>query len=563
MEDLHKADPAMDRAEGGDDCGDQVAESRTQEKKIDVPVDLNGNDSGALREMLTIAIPSVATMTSYTIMGFVDKFMVKDIGEDPIYIPAQSNGSMVIWMLMAYILGMNGVINSFVSQNLGAEKPERGAAYVWNGLWLGLIYYVVMMLPLYWVLPDLFAHPMLFGFNPELAALSAEYGRVMLVGGIFVISARSLHHYFYGMHRPNVVLISAVVGNLTNVVLNLLFIFGEQGMPVPESWLGQFIIGPVSEPIAWLAGVLGISAMGLKGAAIATVIGGAAEFLIPFALFMSPRYARLFGTRRAWKMSIECIKGLFRIGLSQGLMFANEMICWTILLVKLVPMGGEAVGDDPVLHGMVGWIALQYMHLSFMPAVGISIATQAMVGKAMGGKRPDIAMARTMLALKITLGYMGLCALCFVIFREQLISVFINEGTSQAEKTRLIEIGVAIMIAAAVFQIFDAVAITLTGALRGAGDTVWPGVVTIILSWVCIPGVGLVLIYTMPQLGSVGPWIGASLYIIALGIALGWRFKGGKWKTMSLVDGADQGVHSVDLDPFDDVMPDPTLGAGV
>jgi len=189
-----------------------------------------------------------------------------------------------------------------------------------------------------------------------------------------------------------------------------------------------------------------------------------------------------------------------------------------------------------------------------------------MVGKAMGMKRPDIAVARTMLAMKITVGYMGLCALCFVLFREQLIAIFINEGTPAAERARLIEIGVVIMIAAAVFQIFDAVAITLTGALRGAGDTVWPGVATIILSWVCIPGIGYVLIVTMPQLGSIGPWIGASLYIIGLGISLGLRFKGGAWKTMSLIDGdsADgtyvSASESVDLDPFDDVMPDPTIG---
>lgn len=371
-----------------------------------------------------------------------------------------------------------------------------------------------------------------------------------------MISARSMHHYFYGLHRANVVLVSAVVGNLTNVFVNLLLIFGEGGMPVPSGWLGELVIGPISEPIAVLSGVLGIEAMGITGAAIGTVAGSAMEFIIPFLLFVSPKYARLFGTRQAWKASARCIKDLFRVGTWPGFMFVNEMVCWTILLVWLVPRGGAAVGDDPVLHNTVGWIALQYMHLSFMPAVGISIATQAMVGKAMGRGRPDIGLSRTMLALKISLGYMGLCALCFVVFREPLIAVFINEGTSVAERDRLIEIGMKIMIAAAVFQVFDAVAITLTGALRGAGDTVWPGVATIILSWVCIPGIGWLLIVVMPGLGSIGPWIGASLYIIGLGIALGFRFWGGKWKTMTLVD------SGVDLDPFDDVLPDPTLTGG-
>ncbi len=556
MQETHKT-PEGDRSDDAVARGDQVAKAppRQQEK---VDGDLIGKDIGGLKEMLTIAIPSVATMTSYTIMSFVDKFMVKDIGEEPVYIAAQSNGSMFVWMFMAYALGMNGVINSFVSQHLGAKKAERGAAYAWNGLWIGIAYFVLLMVPMYWVIPGLFSMEGMFGKDAQLASLSTDYAQIVLLGGIFVISARSLHHYFYGMHRANVVLVSAVVGNLTNVFVNLLLIFGEAGMPVPDSWLGAYVIGPISEPIAWLAGELGIEAMGIKGAAIGTVAGSAMEFVVPFVLFVSPRYARLLGTRKAWKVSVKCIKDLFKVGAAPGLMFLNEMVCWTILLVWLIPRGGEATGDDPVLHNTVGWIALQYMHLSFMPAVGISIATQAMVGKAMGRCRADIAVARTMLALKITVGYMGLCALGFVLFREELVNFLINEGTPADEKAKLIEIGVMVMIAAAVFQLFDAVAITMAGALRGAGDTVWPGVVTIVLSWVCIPGVGLLLIYTMPELGSLGPWIGASLYIIGLGIALGLRFKGGKWKSMSLVDSGG----SVDLDPFDDVMPDPTMGGG-
>ncbi len=522
------------------------------------PDQISLSSDGAIKEMLTIAIPSVATMTSYTIMAFVDKLMVKDIGEDPVYIAAQSNGSMLVWMSMAYVLGMNGVINSFVSQNLGANKPERGAAYAWNGLWIGLIFYVTMMLPLLLVIPGMYAK--IHAGDDQLISLETQYALVMMAGGVFVIGARSIHHYFYGMHRPNVVLISAIAGNMTNVVLNMVFIFGESGMPIGDSWFGGVVVAPVSEAMSSIAGMFGISAMGIKGAAIATVIGGAVEFVIPFVLFVSPKYARLFGTRKAWKMSVVCIKDMFKVGFAPGMMFINEMLCWTILMMWLVPLGGKAIGDDPVLHNTVGWIALQYMHLSFMPAVGISIATQAMVGKAMGMGRTDIAVARTMLALKVTMLYMGLCALVFVVFRSQLIGVFINADTDPAEKARLIEIGAIIMIAAAVFQIFDAVAITTSAALRGAGDTVWPGVVTIVLSWVCIPGLGLLLIEFAPQLGSIGPWIGASLYIIGLGIALSYRFYQGKWKSMTLVRPAGGQRESIDLDPMDEVMPDPTVG---
>lgn len=507
-----------------------------------------------LAEMLRIAIPSVATMASYTVMQFVDKLMVSRIGPEPVYVSAQSNGGILAWTLIAFVLGMTGVVNSFVSQNLGAGKPERGAAYAWNGLWVSLSYYLVIIIPAIFIVPRYFAS---IHDDPTLVKLESEYAVIVLAGILGTMCSRTLHHYFYGLHRPWVVLISALAANLVNVVLNVLLIFGDEGLRVEAGWLGDAVINPVTGVIAELAGVLGIAALGLKGAAYGTIIGGFVEFLIPLGLFVSPRYARLFGTLRAWKLSAECLRGLWKVGLAPGLMFVNEIVCWSMLMIWLVPKGGEAIGDDPVLHNTTGWIALQYMHLSFMPAVGLSIAAQAMVGRCMGMKRPDLASDRAVLALKITLAYMGLCALVFVVFREQLIAVFIDDATPPEQRAKLIAIGSQVMIAAAVFQLFDALAITTSAALRGAGDTLWPGVATIVLSWTCIVGVGLALIYLAPGLGSLGPWIGASLFIILLGIVLGVRFARGKWKTLSLVD-EDQ---PPDLDPMDDLMPDPTVGA--
>jgi len=480
-----------------------------------------------LRDMLTIALPSVATMGSHTVMQFIDKLMVSRIGPDPVYVAAQSNGGMTAWMAISFLLGMTGVINSFVSQNLGAGRPERGAAYAWNGLWICVPYYLMVVVPLIFIVPRVYGH--VHGDDPVLAELESGYARIMLLGALAMIWTRTIHHYFYGMHRPWVVLISAVVGNTANIVANYALIFGKLGAPE----------------------------LGLIGAAVGTVIGSLIEFAIPMALFLSPKYARLFGTRRTWRLSKACLAGIWRVGVAPGLMFLNEMACWYALMIWLVYRAGEAAGDDPVMHTSMGWIALQYMHLSFMPAVGLSIAAQAMVGKAMGMKRPDIATKRTALALKITMGYMGLCALAFVLFPRELVSVFIDDSTPPEERAKLIEIGSKIMIAAAVFQVFDALAITTVGALRGAGDTVWPGVATIVLSWVCIVGVGRGMIEVAPGLGSLGPWIGAALFIVLLGIALGARFLGGKWKTMSLVD---EGAGP-DLDPFDDVVPDPTMTA--
>ena len=97
--------------------------------------------------------------------------------------------------------------------------------------------------------------------------------------------------------------------------------------------------------------------------------------------------------------------------------------------------------------------------------------------------------------------------------------------------------------AAAAFQTFDAIAMTLGGALRGAGDTVWLGIVTIGLSWSIIVGGGFALVHFAPQLQSVGPWIAAAVYIFALSMATLMRYLGGKWKLIKLVDPAAVPAH--------------------
>jgi MATE family multidrug resistance protein len=250
-------------------------------------------------------------------------------------------------------------------------------------------------------------------------------------------------------------------------------------------------------------------------------------------------------------------------------MFVNEMVCWAFLMAYLLPAGGAAKAallplPEPELTNAMetakttantaGWIALRYMHLSFMPAVGISIAVTAQVGKCMGMGRPDLAERRAWMGMGLAMAYMGACALVFVLFRDRLVAVFIPDDLPRERAEALLAVASSVMIAAAVFQVFDAIAITVSGALRGAGDTVWPGVVTVVTSWTCIVVIGLARLKWAPQLGSIGPWIGASAYIILLGITFLWRFLRGKWKS---IDVLGRSAGSRERDDFD-AFPAPT-----
>ena len=125
------------------------------------------------------------------------------------------------------------------------------------------------------------------------------------------------------------------------------------------------------------------------------------------------------------------------------------------------------------------------------------------------------------------------------LLREELVRLFAISTSSDPQTVgRIVDVGAQLMICAAVFQVFDAVGIIYTGALRGAGDTVWPGLVTMVLAWSCIVGLGWWLAVERPQWGAVGPWIGASAYIGAVGVALAWRFERGGWRSIRLLERA-------------------------
>ena len=96
-------------------------------------------------------------MLSYTLMQFVDKLMVSRIGPEPVYVGAQGNGGFLSWVPISIAMGTLTIINTFVSQHLGAKSPEKGPAYCWAGCWLSVAYWLVVLIPFGLVLPTVFA----------------------------------------------------------------------------------------------------------------------------------------------------------------------------------------------------------------------------------------------------------------------------------------------------------------------------------------------------------------------------------------------------------------------
>lgn len=521
-------EPPASVAPGGDMAEAEVsADAQAAGAAVEAPA-LAAIEDRPLREMTRIALPVVVAMTSYTLMQMVDKLMVSRIGPDPIYVGAQGNGGLASFVPISIVMGCLTVINTYVSQNLGNKTPERAPAYAWAGVWLGVCAWV-LLIPYAFFMPRMFE---MMGHDAVRVGMEAGHGQILVLGAIFTISARSFSQFFYGMHRPWVVLASEVSANITNFVVNSVVIYGATA---PER-MGSGVVDGWFAMTSSLAGWLGIPRLGVPGAAIGTVLGTVVELAIPMSVFLSSKYNLLYGTRRSWRPSVRHIKDIFRIGWPGGLMFGNEMVCWAFFMVYLVGKFGE-------FHSNAGWIAHQWMSLSFMPAVGISVAITAVVGKCIGAGRHDLAARRAWLGLSVAAGYMGTMGLLFVLLRHEMVGLFISAQTPPADREAILAIGTRFMIACATFQLFDGIAMSMSGALRGAGDTVWVGICTVVLAWGMIVGGGLFMVTVFPELGSLGPWISSSAYIVLLSVIALGRFLTGKWKEIKLIDHAAGGGH--------------------
>ncbi|MFA6134246.1 MAG: MATE family efflux transporter [Phycisphaerae bacterium] len=454
-----------------------------------------------LGEVLKLSWPASLTMLNTTLLRFVDGIMVSRVG--PAAFGAQFIGGMFAFIPESFAMGALTVVNTYVSQNYGAGRLKQTGMYAWAGMATAAAF-CCLALPLIFLADRIFA---LFGHAPDVTALETMYFQYMLASIVVTLPRAVLEQFFFGTHRPRVVLFGSVVANVLNVALNYILIFGKLGLP----------------------------AMGLKGSAIGSLISWVVQFLILLAIFLSAGTRKTYYTHLWRAVRLRHCTELLKVGWPAGVQLCNDIASWSLFSAALV-------GKFGTVHLAATTVAMRYMGLSFMPAIGIGIAATVLVGKCIGEGRKDLARRRTHAALLAGMVYMGLCGLAFYFFRRPMVEFFVSvapSGELGPEQARvmadeIVRIGGQIMICAAIFQLFDAIGIVYIGALRGTGDTLWPMILTVALSWGMVVGGGALVVHTLPQLASLGPWIPASLYVVALGAVVGWRFETGRWEKIDL-----------------------------
>ncbi|NQV31213.1 MAG: MATE family efflux transporter [Phycisphaeraceae bacterium] len=444
-------------------------------------------DETSFRFMLKIGGPMVVATISYTLMQFVDRLMVAHYSQEAL--AAVLPASIISFVPSSFLLGVMTTVNTFVSQSFGRRAYRDCAHYAWQSLYLGMVYSCITFAILWPLAGRLFV---LMDQPAEIVPLEVTYLRIMLIGQFVVVSIWSTNQFFMGIHQAKITMITALVSQCVNVLANYVLIFGKWGFPE----------------------------MGIAGAAWGTVIGAVVNAMTRVVWFLSPSIHKTFHSRTSFRFDVPKILDLVKIGAPAGFaLMVNTAFIGAILFSLIGRFGTAAQAATSAVYSC--------MTLSFMPVVGIGIALTATVGKSIGRNRKDIATKQTSLCLRLSMGYMGLVGLVFFLFRHAIISVW---GLTPEAAI----LGAKIMICAAIFQVFDAAVITYNGALRGAGDTLWLGLVTTVGAFLVLGCGGWLIVVLMPQWNAIGPWVAYTLHVILVGVTNRWRFKSNHWHDIDL-----------------------------
>lgn len=443
-----------------------------------------------LREVTRMAWPIMLGNLSFVLMDFVDKYIVSTLDRglsEPIHLAAIGSAGLWAYVLGIFFVGVAGCVSTFVSQSQGRGELENCARYAWQGIYISLLTGVAVLafLPL--------ARPFFerMGHGPDVTELELTYFRIRILGFVLVASEVALASFFQAIGRPKLPMTSTIAANLVNIVFSYGLVLGELGLPK----------------------------MGIAGAAVSTLIALTFQTALLMSFFLSAKVNSQYGSRHGWRFQAGKAGELFRIGWPAGLSSFMDVAAWGIFTSFIV--GGFGAVQLAAHTG-----AINFMHLCFLPAMGLGMATTPIVGQWLGRGSYETARARALTAVKIGIVIMTSIGIVLAVFGRQLMGLFSTDP-------EVIELGRYLLILAAIFAGFDAISIVFMGALRGAGDTRWVMVALMIGAWVINLPLALFFAHVLKQ-GALGAWYGATIYVIVLSGAFAWRFFHGEWRHINI-----------------------------
>jgi MATE family multidrug resistance protein len=433
---------------------------------------------------LRLAFPVIVGLLGHTFVQLVDNIMVGQLGTAEL--AAVSLGNSFFFVAMSLGIGFSTAITPLVAETDGAKDIQAGRNVFIHGLLLCTFIGVFLSLAV------LICKPLLYqmGQPEEVVVLAFPYLKWVAISLIPLITFQGFKQFSEGLSHTRPAMYATLMGNLINVILNYVLIFG-------------FWIFPK---------------MGVEGAALGTLISRCSMLLF-MALYV--RYNKRF-TEFAQEIVLKksdwnLLKKIIRLGFPSALQMFFEVIFFT----AAIWLSGF-LGKNPQAANQ---IALNLSSMTFMFAMGLGVTAMIHVGN-QKGKGDFIALKRIAYSIFLLIFLFDVLFCLFFLLMNTYLPWIYLDGTNPlqiSDVNEVVRIASSLLIISAFFQISDGLQAVVLGALRGLQDVNIPAWITFFSYGIF----GLPISYYLglhTTMGATGIWIGLLSGLTASAILLYLRF---------------------------------------
>ncbi|QYJ68367.1 MATE family efflux transporter [Flavobacterium litorale] len=435
---------------------------------------------------IRLAWPVILGMLGHTITGIIDNIMVGKLGAAEL--AAASLGNSMVFIAMSVGIGFSTAITPIVAQHDAEKNVAKVRSVFHHGLFLCSVLGIFLFGTVF--------------FSKPLMALMSQPEEVVVLAGPYIdwvafsllpmVIFQGYKQFADGLSLTKYAMYAVIISNVINIVINYLLIYG-----------------------IWI-----FPEMGIIGAAIGTVVSRIFMLVYMHYILVKNEQLKIYFTNFSiGNMKKKMLRRITALGLPSSMQMFFEVALFTgaIWLSGYIGKSSQAANQ----------IALSLASMTFMFAMGLSVASMIRVGNQKGLKDYNklLLVARSIFLLAVLIEIVF--ATLFILLHDYLPHFFLNmtDTTLLAENIEVIKIASQLLLVAAVFQISDGIQVVVLGALRGLQDVKIPTFITFVSYWVVGFPVSLYLgLYT--DLKATGVWIGllAGLTVAALFLYLRFNY---------------------------------------
>ena len=450
---------------------------------------MDGREAPAptLIALLSLAWPLVLSRSAQAVIGFSDALMTAPLGSDAL--AAATTGSLNVMSLLFLPMGVVFIVQSFAAQ-LGSKDDLAGARrYGWYGLIVALLAGLVSLACTPAVAP-LVAR---MAYSEAVKLMMSDYIELRLLSVMAVVGFEAVGNWYGGLGNTRLQMIGSFVMVVLNVGLNAVLIEGRFGAP----------------------------ALGVQGAALASVCASWTGFVVVLSIFL--RDARRAQTPAREPLKIHEFTRMLRFGLPNGFNWFLEFAALLLFIDVIV----AELGTVTVAAMMV---VFQVNSVAYMPSFGLACSGAILSGQAVGRARHDEVPKIVRLTMSTAAVWQLSVGLVYVLIPATVMLWFAPRGEASPE---LVRVGAPLLALSAAWQLFDAIAMSLGETLRAAGDTAWPMFARLIIAWALFLPAGYVsvIVFEGGGLAAVACMV---VYLATLAGVLALRFRAGVWRDIDL-----------------------------